>query len=282
MQVKRDDLLPFPAAGNKVRKLHSELQGVELRGRVLVTVGSVTSNHCRTAALMAAQRGGRAHLLLHGDLERSPGQRAALRLLAATGSTYEVVAPEQIRPRLDALLPELGDSAHFVYGGCHTPGGVRAYMEAAVELGDQLPTQPDWIVHATGTGATQAGLIAGVREMGWSTRVLGVSIAREAPRAEEAIREGLQWVGHGNAEVLVDDRHMAGGYGMADSRVHAAVADGWRRGMPLDNTYTGKAMAGLIANISTGFLTGQIVFWHTGGFLTHYSQLADDLKSYTQ
>lgn len=273
--LKRDDLLPFPAAGNKVRKLYHELQGVDLTDRVLVTVGSVTSNHCRTSAMMAAMGGGRAHLVLHGDTTASAGQRVALSLLESMGATYDVVEPSAIAACVHQRLLDLKDRAHFVYGGCHTEGGVRAYMAAVQELASQVGSAPDWIVHASGTGATQAGLVAGVREAGWKTKVLGVSVARGRERATAAIREALEWVGHGGAEVLVDDTHLAGGYGQHDSRVRAAVADGWRRGVPLDHTYTGKAMAGLLSHLENGSVGGDVVFWHTGGLMTEVAHVID-------
>ena len=36
-------------------------------------------------------------------------------------------------------------------------------------------------------------------------------------------------------------------------------------GLVLDPVYTGKAMAGLIAAVRDGRISGTVVFWHTGG-----------------
>src|SRR5699024_4604105 len=63
----RDDLLPFPLAGNKVRKVEAEFTTIPAETGVLITNGSVDSNHCRTVAMFAAQRGLKAHLVLHGE-----------------------------------------------------------------------------------------------------------------------------------------------------------------------------------------------------------------------
>ena len=76
-------------------------------------------------------------------------------------------------------------------------------------------------------------------------------------------------------EVLIDDDHLAGGYGLSDDRVRTAVSDGWRRGLPLDHTYTGKAMAGLLSRLRGGSVSGDVIFWHTGGFMTEVAHIVD-------
>src|SRR2546425_1207609 len=63
--------------------------------------------------------------------------------------------------------------------GASTPLGALGFVSAVAELLDQIPA-PDVIVHATSSGGTQAGLVAGCRLLGLSTRILGISADDEA------------------------------------------------------------------------------------------------------
>src|SRR5690606_30161599 len=70
LRVKRDDLLPSPGGGNKVRKLARILAEPEAQpATALVTNGGLQSNHARVVALCAAERGWACELVLHGDPE---------------------------------------------------------------------------------------------------------------------------------------------------------------------------------------------------------------------
>lgn len=275
LHIKRDDLLPFPLAGNKVRKLSQELGNVNIATATILTVGAVNSNHCRTAAMIAARGGGRAHLILHGETS-STSARITLAMFQRLGASWEIVDPSDIQDTLSSARKHLPGPVHFVPGGCHTPSGVDAYADAVDELANQLKSTPDLIIHASGTGATQAGLIAGCHRNGWtSTRVLGVSIARDAVRGTAAVREALRWRGLGDLDVEFSDEYRAGGYGLIDASVHRALETGWRHGLPLDGTYTAKAFSALLDREGPATQCDRVVFWHTGGINTQIMMDAD-------
>src|SRR5664280_1657182 len=87
LTVKRDDLLPFPLAGNKFRKLERHLADAGAKaGDALITVGGVRSNHCRTAALLAARQGLTAHVILHAADEDRDQRSPSLSMLQAAGA----------------------------------------------------------------------------------------------------------------------------------------------------------------------------------------------------
>lgn len=269
--IKRDDLLPFPFAGNKVRKLLSELNRPLEDDTVVITVGSVHSNHCRTTALMCARRGLRCHLILHKDENDSPIAEYGRRLLDRLGASYVVVHSQAIHDEIESSTNRFrneGRSVYFIEGGCHTPAGVEAYRMAVSELMTQLSEEPAYLFLASGTGATQAGLALGCMDMGWSTAVVGVSVARSRESGLRAVNEAIAWFQDPDSTnvVFVDD-YRAGGYGLSDRRTLNAVEQSWKSGLPADQVYTGKAIAGLIDLHNTGMLShsGPIVFWHTGG-----------------
>jgi 1-aminocyclopropane-1-carboxylate deaminase/D-cysteine desulfhydrase-like pyridoxal-dependent ACC family enzyme len=67
-----------------------------------------------------------------------------------------------------------------------------------------------------------------------------------------------------NAPIVVD--HVGPGYAAISDEARAAVRlAACSEGLVLDPVYTGKAMAGLIAEARAGRVGGTVVFWHTGG-----------------
>lgn len=271
--VKRDDLLPFPLAGNKVRKLFAEAeQNAWAPGDVLITNGGVESNHCRTLALMAARLGAHAHLVMHGV----PGkEQPALRLLESAGATYDVVLVDEIAQAIEDRVAEhsrMGRTVRVIPGGAHTKAGVESYVDVGYETIREW--EPAHVVVASGTGATHAGLhIAGDR---LGVPVTGVSIARRGERGIAAVREAVGWVAPECApSIRFDDRFTDGGYGVTSTSTTDTVALAWRHGLPVDGTYTGKALRGLIAMVGEQAIAprDRVLFWHTGGLMNHLVSL---------
>lgn len=264
--IARDDLLPFPLPGNKVRKLYAELEGAD-PDAILLTNGAVTSNHCRTLAMIGARRGQEVHLVLHGDSAERDG--AGLRMLSSLGAKYEIVEPESIARELDKVeisSRAQGRAVTRIAGGCHTPAGAKSFRDAGLTIMDRWA--PDVIVVASGTGATQGGLAAAA-EGRPRTRVVGVSVAREARRGAEAVAEAAAWAGSPNAEIEFLDGYRDGGYGKWTRKTEIAVSQGWMAGLPLDHTYTGKAFAALTdaAGLGGSLRGSRVLFWHTGGLM---------------
>lgn len=287
--VKRDDLLPFPLPGNKSRKLTAELGlGAARRAEVLITNGAAGSNHCRTLALLAARSGRRCHLVLHD--EGAP-YGPALRMLAALGACWEIVAPELFAETLHTAeegYAERGLRTHVIAGGCHTPAGAQAYRRSAEALLAEL--RPDTVFVASGTGATQGGIAAAAEAVGAAAeaatgerggvrpQVIGISVARTAERGRAAVSEAARWAGGSGDSIVFDDRFRAGGYGMSDARTEEAVGLGWFHGLPLDATYTGKAFAALLDRCAQRRAeqpdapAERILFWHTGGLMNYLAE----------
>jgi D-cysteine desulfhydrase len=270
LSALRDDLLPFPLSGNKFRKVVAEAAAAEWKpGDLVITNGGVTSNHCRTVAMYSAQNGVRAHLVLHGD-PGSAGDTLSLQLLRDLGATWSVVKADEISTEIERVrdLHARSTRVHLVSGGGHTVTGARALRDAA--MGAAREVDVDHVYVASGTGATQAGIIAGMALGGSSARVTGISVARTKSRGTPAVEEALDWLDC-PAEVFFDDNHIDGGYGLVGESTRAAVALGWVHGLPLDGTYTGKAFNGLLTAVDSGAVAqgSRVLFWHTGGLMNH-------------
>lgn len=264
LSVQRDDLLPFSLAGNKWVKLLGHMQP-SASPRVYISNGGINSNHCRTIALWAAQNGDKAHLVLHG--QNKPGE-PPLDLLSKLGCRFDVVPPNRIAAQINQLTEEYsaaGFHPTVIAGGGHSPEGVSAYKTYARDVIQE--NNPQFIVHASGTGGTQAGLIAACESLGSQAQVIGISVARRAEAGKAAIVEALSWLGAEQSEVDFRDQFTDGGYGVHGAETTAATAYAWSHGLPLDKVYTGKAFAGLLNLTKHGTIPrgSKVLFWHTGG-----------------
>lgn len=269
--IKRDDLIPHFMGGNKVRKMFGILQAeIERSGRpnVLITNGGAESNHARVVALMGAQMDCEVHLVLHGRRPASGDARGNSFFYQSAGAQAHYVPSEAIAGTIAGIQSreiEKGRSVFVIPGGGHSHDGASAYSAAVTELDEQ----PDYIVHASGTGGTQAGLLLGVESVGWRSRVIGFSVARAAERGIDEIAKLLP-DGFPQEKLDFRDGFRFGGYEKFDEELLNFVRVVVREeGLPLDLTYTGKAMFGLYKLISNGeiALGSKVVFWHTGGLL---------------
>jgi 1-aminocyclopropane-1-carboxylate deaminase/D-cysteine desulfhydrase-like pyridoxal-dependent ACC family enzyme len=278
--IKRDDAIAFGFGGNKVRKL--ALVGARAKADgadTLVTAGGVQSNHARATAATAAKLGMRAVLVANGQAQSNPTANALLdRLLGA-----EVVYVPDREARQQKIVDIVercraeGRRPFAIPIGASTPLGAMAFALAVAELVEQMPP-PDVIVHATSSGGTQAGLVAGCRLLGLKTRVLGISADASSASLQSEVRaiiSGMADLLHIDHTTLargtaieVDDRFVGEGYGIpTDASREAIELLARTEAIFLDPTYTAKAIAGLIAAVrQQRFVEGQtILFWHTGG-----------------
>ena len=275
--VKRDDALPFAMGGNKVRKMRLLVRRALDEGAdTLITMGGVQSNHARVTAARAAATGRKAVLVLNGERSPDAGGNALLQRLF--GAEIELVATREAREpmmqEVAARLERQGRRPYVVPLGGSTPEGAVAYAEAFAEMAAQIDP-PDWIIHATSSGGTQAGLAAGAALLGAPTRILGVSADDPAASIEDIVRNLVAAIGEqvGVAELArdeteVDDTFVGGGYGVPTPESTAALELTARtEGLLLDPVYTAKAMAALIAYVRRGAFSADqtVLFWHTGG-----------------
>lgn len=278
--VKRDDAIPFAFGGNKVRKLTFVAARAKADGAdTLITAGGVQSNHARVTAAAAAKLGLRSVLVANGAPQEKATANALLDQLLGAEVVYVETGADRapkMREIADCLRAD-GRRPFEIPVGASTPLGALGYVQAMIELVDQIPP-PDVIIHSTSSGGTQAGLVAGCRLLGLATRVIGISADDPASSIEKHVRQIIDGIGEhlgldaaaasDGTAIEVDDRFVGEGYGLstASSREAidlAAVAEA----LFLDPTYTAKAMAGLIAYTrEQRFKERQtILFWHTGG-----------------
>jgi len=275
--VKRDDQTGLAFGGNKTRKLEFLLAEAQDQGaRTLITTGAGQSNHCRQTVAAAARQGFDCILVLTGG---PPAAASANLLLDHLFGAEIVWTAKEAR---DASMQRTFDQARSAgrrpylvpYGGS-SPTGAAAYAFAMQEMLEQ-GCSPDWIVFASSSGGTQAGLMTGARLFGFGGKILGISV--DQPR--DVLRERVAGIASGVAgclgsattfksgEVLVNADYVGGGYGVAGRpEIDAIQLFAKKEGLLLDPVYTGRAAAGLIDLIRKDFFSPDetVLFWHTGG-----------------
>ncbi|MDR7419809.1 MAG: D-cysteine desulfhydrase family protein [Armatimonadota bacterium] len=284
IMFKRDDITGLAFGGNKVRKIEYLMGEAVDRGcDVVITVGAVQSNHARVVAAAARRLGLDAIVVLRGE---EPAQRQGNLLLDAIfGADIRIVNTDDEFVLMGVVedmardLRRQGRSPYVIPLGGSTPLGASAFVNAGLELLDQLNTRgirADAIVHATSSGGTQAGLYTAMKVTQAGIKVMGVSVGpsrdvvtgRVLGLAEEiGALLGLDWRPHPD-DIVVTDEYAGERYGLPTPACLDAIRLAARtEGILLDPVYTGKAMAGLIDMVRRGQFAPEqtVVFWHTGG-----------------
>ena len=312
--MKRDDLTGLAFGGNKSRKLEFIIaDALNKKCDVIITWAGVQSNWCLQTAAAARLFGLRPILVLFktsdlpleydGNLLLDHVLGADIRIREAEKG--KVVRLEYVERILEEVVKEVKESGHAPYvvsvGGSlpgmsmDKPLGAISYVLAFAELQEQARSQGVYIthiVHATGSGATQAGLAVGARAAGDGVQVIGISVSDRKESFAQIVRtiaaETESALGLapaiGEEDIIVLDEFIKDGYGVVNREVAEAVRLVFsREGIVLDPVYTGKAMAALVDLISRGYFKKEdrVVFFHTGGTpaLFPYRQaLVDFLK----
>ncbi|MGB7192979.1 MAG: pyridoxal-phosphate dependent enzyme [Collimonas pratensis] len=240
--VKRDDLLHAEVSGNKFRKLKYPLLALQGRDPVLVTMGGPWSNHLHALAHAAALGGWPSIGLVRGAAEMKSATLDDCRRL---GMQIRFVSREdyrQLRADAQAWRKHVGladDSHVWLPEGGSAPAALRGVAEMVDEIDQQLQFMPEVIMVACGTGATLAGILAGLRGRG---RVIGVAVLKDAAYLRQEIAHLLRQAGYPdyqNYQLITDAHH--GGYGKAPPELRQFCRDFTQAlDVPVEPVYTGK------------------------------------------
>ena len=275
--VKRDDQTGLAFGGNKTRKLEFLVAEAQAAGAdTIITAGALQSNHCRQTAAAAARFGFGCILVLVGE----PPAQVSGNLLLDDLLGARIIWTD--KNRRDEILQATLDSARkqgkkpylVPYGGSNSTGAL-GYTFAMEEFVDQ-GIHADWVIFASSSGGTQAGLVLGARLFHFSGKILGISVdepqrnlqiqvARLASETSERLGPRIEFAAD---EVLVNADYAAPGYGVLTGAERDAIRlFAKNEGLLLDPVYTGRAAAGLLDLIRKGFFRNNetVLFWHTGG-----------------
>ena len=292
--VKHDELTGTEVSGNKVRKLEFCIAHALREGcNTLITCGGIQSNHCRATAVLGAKLGLKVHLILRGQKPALIEGNLLLDHLAGAEITYLPQKDWRDHESLAASLQEKyvarGDKAHFIPTGASDEIGIWGYIAAWEELTNNFKDNdidPEYVVLATGSGGTQAGLLVGAKIHGAETKIVAFNVCDDADYFEDKIKSDVSlWKQRYKTDfdetalnILTFEGYMGPAYGEAEGIIFKTIANLAKvEGVFLDPVYTGKAFHGMVSELclgDRGRLQGakNIVFIHTGGLFGVFPQ----------
>lgn len=293
LYVKRDDCTGLATGGNKTRKLEFLMADALAReADTVITHGAVQSNHVRQTAAAAARLRLKCVILLerrvpNTDHEYDSSGNVFLDRLFGAHVEFRAAGTDMQR-ECEAhanTVSGQGGRPYVIPGGGSNRIGALGYVRCALELlqqANERDLRVDWIVHATGSAGTQAGLVAGFESCQSGIRVCGISVRHPRTQQEEIVyRLACETAAHAGARddpprgsVLVDAGFVGPGYGVPTPEMVEAVRIAARQeGLVLDPVYSGKAMAGLIGLVRLGMFSAHenVVFLHTGGSVSLFA-----------
>jgi 1-aminocyclopropane-1-carboxylate deaminase len=303
--AKREDCNSGIAyGGNKTRKLEYLVADALAHGcDTLVSIGGVQSNHTRQVAAVAARAGLRCVLVQESWVDwpdavyDKVGNILLSRLAGADVRLVRAGFGIGVKESWESAIRDIEDAGGRPYpipagASDHRLGGL-GFASWAHEVAVQereLGVFFDTVIVCSVTGSTQAGMVAGFRDLeqagGRSRRVLGVDasakpaethaqVTRIAAATAELIgvREPIT-----AADVELDERYHAGIYGIPDEQTLDAMRTAARtEGMITDPVYEGKSMAALLDLVSRREIEpgSTVLYAHLGGqpALNGYSAL---------
>lgn len=285
--IKRDDCTGLASGGNKTRKLEFLIGEALAQGcSTIVTTGALQSNHARQTAAAAAAAGLACVLVLFDSVPyRGHAYRRSGNLLldGILGAEVRVEKSDadtaSVFRKLFQELEARGDKPYFVPVGGSSATGSLGYVAAYLELADQLDAlgiSDAEVIHASSSGGTQAGLIAGAQLRGRGPAITGINVYRSD---NEMMARGILELATNTSvlletslpaadAVVLDGGFLGERYGVPTEAMKEAVKLVARtEGILLDPVYTGKGMAGFIAQMMSGRYSQRTaaVFLHTGG-----------------
>jgi L-cysteate sulfo-lyase len=284
--VKRDDCTGLAFGGNKERKTEFAMgDALSKKSDVVITTGPVQSNHARATAAAAGKLGLKAILVLTGERPQAYDGNLLLDcLLGAEIRFLHRTATKLDRARfMEEIAEDLRKKGHVPYvipAGASYPPGATAYVNAMLELFEQARNcdfRIDHVVHAAGSGGTQAGLVLANKALGSKVDVLG--ICAEPHTRDQLVKKTIEIAGATakmldiemivkSDDVVLNEDYAGEAYEVPTSEALDAIRlVAQTEGILLDPIYTGRAMAGLINLIRQGHFEkdDNIVFIHTGG-----------------
>ena len=284
--IKRDDCTGLATGGNKTRKLEFLIaDAIEKGADMVVTQGAVQSNHVRQTAAAACKFGLDCHALLERRVpDRANDYETTGNVLfdQMFGTSLEF-RPAGLDMNAEAMavtekLAAAGRKPYFIPGGGSNEIGALGYVSCAYELLDQIKANNldvGWIVLATGSAGTHAGMLAGLHAAGSTIPVMGISVRQPEEKQIAAVHKlavltsaQLTDTPLGVEKVIVDDGYVGAGYGQpTQGTLDAINLIARREGLLFDPVYSGKGLAGMIGLAGQNFFESDkdVIFLHTGG-----------------
>lgn len=282
--IKRDDLNGLLISGNKARKMEYLIADARRqRCDTLITCGPVQSNHCRTAAVFAAQCGFKCHLFLRGKAGKKFTGNLLLNKLLNTKITYitkrQYEQANEIMEEYAEKIRKLGYRPYVIPEGGSNAVGALGYIDCLREMKGFIKRNAIEAVYcAVGSGGTYAGLLLGKKLTKLNIDLNGIIVCDtvdyfshkiHAICAEAIKRFPLRCrVRHSDIQLI--DGYIGKGYGVPYQEELETIRAIATFGIVLEPVYTGKAFYGMLKDLRKRRYK-KVIFVHTGGIFSVFA-----------
>ena len=287
LYIKRDDQSSPVYGGNKVRKLEYLLADAQRRGKkTLITLGGVGSNQVLATGIFGSEFGFKVIGIM---LDQPNAKYVRNNLLLDKHYEIELVHAKDALSEIMAVTSQYiksvlgGGKPYFVTAGASSEIGNMGFVNAAFELKERIDnkilTEPDYIIAACGSIGTTAGLNLGCRLAGLQSKVVAVRISmpwlvtkwrmrrmiRDINKYMRKFDSSVRLLDISEDELLMLEDYLGEEYASFTDIGCKCVDDMLElEGIPLDPTYTGKALGGGLDWLKKrGETDKNVLFWNT-------------------
>jgi D-cysteine desulfhydrase family pyridoxal phosphate-dependent enzyme len=290
--MKRDDLTGVGFGGNKNRKLEFLLADAKQKGAdIIVTEGALQSNHCLQTASCSAKLGFDCELILSGEApDFITGNLLLDQILdVKIHRARDSVERTALMMKVEEELRAKGKKPYMIPTGGSTSVGALGYLNCVFEITKQskeLEVDFDHLIHSTGSGGTQSGLLIGKELYSPDLEILGINVGDPTERLQKEIKEIIRnfnkdWrleLMIGDEEIKILEGYFGEGYGIpTQEMIEMVKLMAKLEGVFLDPVYTGKAIVGLVDLIKSEVIPkdDNVLFLHSGGgpSIFHYKDI---------
>lgn len=286
--MKRDDLAGPSFGGNKARQLEYYLgEACSQNADTILITGAVQSNFVRLAAASAVRFGMKSIVQLEQRVSKQDnnynhsGNVLLNNLLGAEIIHYPEGEDEEGADRALYVLAEKlkkeGKNPYVIPLSRNKPPlGALGYYRCAEEIVGQQDSTFDYLIVASGSGATHLGLVAGMSLLSPSTKVIGSCVRRDEEMQTERFRLLCELINSFSGcpnflteqDIFLWDKALEPGYGQIGPLAQNAMKlMAQNEGHLLDPVYTAKSFAAVPGLISDGIIGAgsRVLYVHTGG-----------------
>jgi 1-aminocyclopropane-1-carboxylate deaminase len=257
----RDDLIHPIVSGNKWRKLKYIIQHAQdKKFQKIVTFGGAYSNHLVATAFVGNVFNIKTTAFIRGDEERPLNHYENLcienhmNLIKVSRTDYKN------KESLYSKHFENDENTLFINEGGEHP----LALIGCIEILDEIENKYDIIILSMGTGTTMEGLVKGINEKHFNTKVFGISSLKNNFDLDIKLKQYDE-----NSYKVFHEFHR-GKYGKIDSQLVDFIKNFYlETGIKTDVVYTGKMLMALDQLIKNGNINSshKVLCIHTGGLL---------------
>lgn len=259
LDVKRDDNLHPILSGNKWRKLKYLLLSIEQKGfKKVATMGGAYSNFIHSLAYCCQLLGWQCELYIRAY----PEQALTPTLIDCTqwGAIINYVNRKGFK-KLREQSPQLSDDIFWINEGGLQQESILGLKEIFMEFEQSY----DFIVMASATGTSIAGLVEGGKQYQAKSKIIGISVLNNSEQQRANIKQlttnqTLSW------EIL--DGYEFGGFAKNNKKLMDFIKKfEMKYQIPLEPLYTGKSFYAVFNLIKENYFPphSKILLIHCGG-----------------